>query len=70
MTGNLGADIKLGCVKEFFFCGMIDEPVVKASVSVMKAELSSIIQMTISSARRDRWMAVMVAAASACTRSL
>jgi len=37
----------------FFFCGMIDEPVVKASVRVMKPNCG-VIQMTISSASRDR----------------
>ncbi len=43
---------------------MIDEPVVKASVSAMKPNCG-VIQITISSARRDRWMAQMLAAASA-----
>ena len=37
----------------FFFCGMIEEPVVKASDRRMKPNWG-VIQRTISSARRDR----------------
>ena len=47
----------------FRFCGMIEEPVVKASVSLDEAELRRRPQITISSARRDRWTAQIAAAA-------
>ena len=46
------------------FCGMIDEPVVKRSDSSAKPA-SGDVQITISSAKRDRCMEVMAAAASA-----
>ena len=45
------------------FCGMIDEPVVNLSESRMKPNCG-VIHSTISSARRDRCMAAMAAAAS------
>ncbi len=45
----------------FFFCGMIDEPVVKASDSLMKLNCG-VVHRTISSARRDRCVAQIVAA--------
>ena len=48
----------------FFFCGMMDEPVVKASDRAMKPNCG-VIQITISSARRDRCVAQMAPAARA-----
>ena len=43
------------------FCGMIELPVVNASDNVMKSN-GALHQMTISSARRERWIAVIDAA--------
>ena len=40
-------------MSEFFFCGMMDEPVVYASESVTKPN-SQLVQRMISSERRDR----------------
>jgi hypothetical protein len=45
------------------FCGMIDEPVVNLSDSRRKPT-SGDVHSTISSANRDRWIAVIAAAAS------
>ena len=45
----------------FFFCGMIDEPVENASESVMKPN-SEVDQRMISSAKRERWIMLTLAA--------
>ena len=47
----------------FFFCGMIEEPVVKRSDSFTKPNCG-VVHSTISSASRERWVAAMAAAAS------
>lgn len=53
----------------FFFCGMIDEPVEKASCSVTK-ENSFVFQMMISSAIRDRLIPIIaVTKANSATKS-
>ena len=46
----------------FFFCGMMDEPVQKASGSSMKPN-GALIHRISSSAMRERWMAQMAAPA-------
>ena len=46
------------------FCGMIDEPVVKASESLTKPNCG-VVHNTISSAKRERWIAAIAAAPSA-----
>src|ERR1700750_1063703 len=43
------------------FCGMIEEPVVNLSESLISAT-SGEVQITISSAKRDRWTAAIAAA--------